>query len=155
MKVPITREVLAQFWPSVEDMTNKKGEDCWLWIGNSNTTGGYGRITIKLRKSKYITIKAHRFSYLMFVGTLLRNLNICHSCDNPLCVNPFHLEQKTNKENMEDCSKRNRIFNSNKTKCWAGHKYTEENTYIDSKGFRRCRTCMKKRRKEVYSLGLG
>ena len=33
--------------------------------------------------------------------------------------------------------------NAAKTHCPHGHEYTEENTYIDPKGSRRCRECAK------------
>lgn len=56
----------------------------------------------------YKKYKAHRFAYKLFVGELIPGLKICHTCDNPLCVNPKHLYQGTQKQNMTDKVLRNR-----------------------------------------------
>ena len=46
-----------------------------------------------------------------------------------------------------------------KTNCPQGHKYTEENSYIDKNGYTHCRTCrlerMRNRRKDVPRVGRG
>ena len=46
-----------------------------------------------------------------------------------------------------------------KTSCPQGHKYTEENSYIDKNGYKHCRTCrlerMRDRRKDNLRVGRG
>ena len=46
-----------------------------------------------------------------------------------------------------------------KDNCPKGHKYTEENSYIDKDGYRHCRTCrtetMRNRRKDIPRVGRG
>lgn len=37
------------------------------------------------------------------------------------------------------------------THCKNGHEYVEENTYLDKKGYRRCRACARERNKRVFS----
>ncbi|PHQ82916.1 MAG: HNH endonuclease [Phycisphaera sp.] len=83
------------------------GEDCWGWTGNSDGKG-YG--TLSNRKGAgFSPEKAHRVSYEMFYGEIPKGLNICHKCDNRECTNPKHLFAGTQKENMQDCSRKGRL----------------------------------------------
>lgn len=107
--------------------------DCWLWDGQTSGSG-YGFF---YRNKKYI--QAHRFSYEYFVGRLGKSI-CCHHCDNPLCVNPFHLFAGTVQDNNIDRENKKRGFNSRKTHCKHGHEFTDENTYVN-KGKRACRQC--------------
>jgi hypothetical protein len=47
-------------------------------------------------------IPAHRAAYEVVHGTIDATLDICHTCDNPPCINPEHLFQGTTLENMRD-----------------------------------------------------
>ena len=73
-----------------------KKTGCWLWTASKCL--GYGLIKIKGKM-----MRAHRFSYEYFVGPLDSNLDVCHKCNNPSCVNPEHLRQDTVSSNMIDC----------------------------------------------------
>ena len=45
---------------------------------------------------------------------------------------------------MRDCAKKGRVCTTgqaNKTHCKHGHEFTAENTRLDKKGHRRCKTC--------------
>lgn len=75
-------------------------ESCWPWKGRS---GHYGMIGYGIA-----TIYAHRASYLLHFGEIPDGLCVCHSCDNPLCVNPHHLWLGTQKENLEDMRRKGR-----------------------------------------------
>jgi hypothetical protein len=82
-----------------------KTESCWLWEP-ALATGGYGRFHDGSR-----TRYAHRVSYEMFVGPLLPQSVLRHTCDTPHCVNPAHLLSGTHADNIADkIAKRRHAF---------------------------------------------
>lgn len=86
------------FW----DRVDKAGpDDCWLWT--AATSGGYGRLWSKGRM-----VYAHRLAYEMSVGEIPDGLEVCHTCDTPLCVNPAHLWLGTHQQNMIDMARKGR-----------------------------------------------
>jgi hypothetical protein len=76
--------------------------ECWEW-DHSRTVAGYGRIRID---GKYAF--AHRYSWLYHKGEIPKDMMVCHSCDNPPCINPNHLFIGSNTDNMRDCVKKGR-----------------------------------------------
>lgn len=81
---------------------------CWIWIGEIRKDG-YGEILAYKTR-----VTAHRFSYSFYKGEIPEGLCVCHTCDNPLCVNPEHLWLGTVKENMEDRNKKGRTASGEK-----------------------------------------
>ena len=110
------------------------GHDCWEWTG-SKMPFGHGQIRIN-----YKLWLAHRYSYLMFNGYLHAGSVVRHTCDNPGCVNPNHLRQGSQKDNLRDMFSKKRNWQAKVTHCPKGHKYTDENTSV-KKNSRFCRAC--------------
>ena len=81
-----------------------KTHKCWLWMGFKNKDGyGYFRLD---RKS----LRAHRVSALWagIISDISDGSVVCHSCDNPSCVNPDHLWRGSQAQNNADRSKKGR-----------------------------------------------
>lgn len=99
------KTIVERFWSKVE-----KGspESCWLWT--ASTSGGsdgksYGGFQVTRGNGGY----AHRYSYSLHYGPIPSGMEVMHSCDNGLCVNPHHLSVGTRKQNMEDAVSRGRL----------------------------------------------
>ena len=87
---------------TTEQRFNKKyvindDTDCWEWTAALNNIG-YGMFSWGPRKMR----TAHRASYELFTGPIPAGLSVCHTCDNPICVNPKHLWTGTRKDNYDD-----------------------------------------------------
>lgn len=89
-----------RYWKYANPVKNNR---CWVWSGPT-TTGGYGALGYKDRN-----IKAHRVGYELRYGPISNSLYVCHTCDNPPCVNPNHLFLGTAGDNAQDASRKGRL----------------------------------------------
>jgi len=71
-------------------------DTCWLWPKNSINRGPTRRL------------------HKLLVGPLPQDLNVCHHCDQPLCVRPSHWFIGTQQDNLLDMVKKGRGCNGRK-----------------------------------------
>jgi len=89
-----------RFWAKVQ-----KGKDCWLWTG-ARVSDGYGSFAVK----HALIRSAHRISWeLGNESAIPPGRSVLHECDTPACVNPAHLFLGTQKDNMRDAYRKNRM----------------------------------------------
>lgn len=78
----------------------EKTDGCWLWTGAKNASG-YGLYTWR-EGGKSHCMGAHRAGYILTHGDIDRDVQCCHRCDNPGCVNPEHIFLGSAKDNAQD-----------------------------------------------------
>lgn len=93
---PLSASDLARFWSKVS-----KTDGCWPF--RSALTRGYGRIG--LGHKVYL---AHRVSLAIATGEDLAGVEVCHKCDNPICVRPDHLFRGDRAANVRDMFEKGR-----------------------------------------------
>ncbi len=89
----LTESDLKRFWSKVD----KRGpNDCWEWMAGTYD-GIRGRFTLGL-----LDYVASRVSYFIHTGKQPGVKDVCHTCDDPRCVNPKHLWIGTRGDNNHD-----------------------------------------------------
>lgn len=140
---------------------------CWLWVGSASCA------PVQLRPFLYLNGRRHavnRLSLAAFKGPIPEGLCACHTCHNPMCVNPDHLYAGTKKQNTQDMMRAGRHAANNpihrerlvarilavgakrraQTHCKRGHPLSGDNLFVSKKGFRTCRTCWRALQRSYY-----
>ena len=81
-------------------------EGCWDWTGaTTRPRKGYGKILMWGKR----TVLAHHISYRIYKGPIPTGLNVLHSCDRGICVQPAHLHLGTLVQNSRQMVHRRRM----------------------------------------------
>ena len=114
---------------------------CWEWTAGKNNKGSARSVSVAVDTSV-----ARASNWLSSVR--YRRQRIDHLCRNRGCVNPYHMEAVTLRENVQRGISGK--FNREKTHCRNGHEYTPENTrhytqYARGVAYpgRACRVCLR------------
>jgi len=103
---------MAEMRQSLADRFETKVEripfmGCWVWTGATHERG-YGIIGKGVRGQG--NERAHRTAYRLYRGEIPEDKIILHKCGNANCVNPWHLEAGTQKENAQDTVRMGRNY---------------------------------------------
>ncbi len=100
----LSQKQLDRFWSKVNKLSD---DECWEW--KSYTDGKYGGFYANGKQHK-----AHRISWILENGPIPnigpngKRMCVCHTCDNPPCVNPNHLFLGTDSDNAIDRNQKGR-----------------------------------------------
>jgi hypothetical protein len=97
--VTITQREIDSFWSKVQATDV---ETCWVWTAGTDN-GGYGIMSVGAYPAK-----VHRVSWELHVGPIPDGLGVLHTCDNRVCVNPYHLFLGTTVDNTKDRDQKGR-----------------------------------------------
>ena len=101
----LTDQDQDRFW-SKQDVDTEI--ECWEWYGYKDR-GGYGQI--RVAGSVY---RAHRVAWVIANEREIPDgMLVLHRCDNPGCVNPWHLWLGTHADNMRDKAVKGRVTGEN------------------------------------------
>jgi len=115
-------KVADRFWSKVGITANP--DRCWEWQGNKGVRN-YGYFSVTVSPDRDLPVIPTRIMYYLHYGVHPSGKCVCHTCDNPKCVNPTHLFLGTNKDNTQDMIAKGRRHDIKGSACtWS--KLTEE-----------------------------
>lgn len=144
------QKTIEEVFQEIQSKSAFAENGCIEWTGRTVVRGGRGVVYFQ-NKSQLVT----RFIMEQRLGKMLSSKTelVCHTCDNPKCINAEHLFIGSPRDNLRDCAKKGRMWYQTKprtpkkhipkTHCPKGHELTYENTYImkNNSKTKACRIC--------------
>lgn len=94
---------VTRFWKLVK---KSSVDQCWEWLGDTDKNGYGIFVFMGKRRGAHELALSFTTGEKRFEGYVTR-----HSCDNPICCNPEHLQFGTPQENVSDMLTRGRSAN--------------------------------------------
>lgn len=109
-------------------------DQCWPWGGSHRESDG---------RPVYRKQYAYRLTYEQFIGPVPSGRPVLHHvCENPWCVNPWHLEPLTQSEHAKRHDRfAGQPWQVRKTTCPRGHRYDRVTVKPDGSEERYCSIC--------------
>lgn len=101
------KTVEQRFWEKVDkncSLIKYGGNRCWEWTG-AKGSDGYGHFYDGNK-----VIGAHRFAYIIVHGSIPKDEEVCHMCDNMTCVNEAHMFLGSQSDNIKDMDLKGRRY---------------------------------------------
>jgi len=103
-----TIELPERFMSKVVEVAGPLSTPCWHWTGRMDTNGkgrAFGRFWHEGRP-----VIAYRYALSVLLGVSYKDVPgvAAHQCDDSACCNPFHVEAKSQSENIKECYGRGR-----------------------------------------------
>lgn len=103
----------------VNNIISRWIKTCVTWPG-AYDKDGYGRIVF-VKNGKRTRVRVHRLAWEMAMTQKIPSgMLCCHICDNPSCINPFHLFVGTTQDNTADMVMKGRQAKGN-SHAWSLH----------------------------------
>lgn len=103
-EIAMDNELVSLFWSRVD-----RSGSCWIYHRPEAQPG-----ETPSRHQSFAGRGAHRFAYEVTNGAIPNGMVICHTCDNPPCVNPNHLVLGSRKDNSRQAFERGRMHRNGK-----------------------------------------